>query len=193
MAGTIYGQTTHFVFKPNTGSNMTVMVPRAINPTINGAALHKGDEIGIFTTGGLCVGACVWPDTGNIAITVWGWDSVNTAVICAGAREGDLLEYRIWNKSAEIPAAASYSNTLPCYSVTGTYSRDGIAVLSSLTAVSTVLPAYTGTMPTRSVPAKLTGPLNLTCYDLRGRSLPATAEGAYIRVSEAGNLIRMLR
>ncbi len=193
MAGMIFGQTTHFVFKANTGSNMTVMVPRAINPTINGTALLPGDEIGIFTTGGLCVGAGVWPYTGNIALTVWGWDSVNAAVVCAGARDGDPLEYRMWNKSAEIPAAASYSNSLPCYSVTGAYSNNGIAVLSSLAAVSIVLPAYTGTMPVRNVPAIATGTVNLKCCDLRGRLLPATAGGTFMRVSEAGNLITVLR
>ena len=193
MAGMIFGQTTHFTFTAKTGSNMTLMVPRAINPTINGKALQSGDEIGVFTTGGLCVGASVWPDTGNIPLTAWGWDSVDAATVFSGARAGEVLEYRIWNKSAEIPATASYSNSQPFYSATGAYSTNGIAVLSSLTAVSLPQPGYTGTMPAKNTPAKVIGPVNLKCCDLRGRSLPATSESTIIRVSEAGNLIRISR
>ena len=61
ITGVSFGQTpTHFKFTSNTGYNMSVMVPIAINPTINGAALQNGDEIGAFTPGGLCVGAGVW-------------------------------------------------------------------------------------------------------------------------------------
>jgi len=66
----VLGQTTHFLVKANTGNKATVGIPSSINPTICGHTIAVGDEIGVFTPGGLCVGAGEWTGS-NIAITVW--------------------------------------------------------------------------------------------------------------------------
>ncbi|HMD68902.1 MAG TPA: hypothetical protein VKF42_08490, partial [Chitinivibrionales bacterium] len=124
MAGTIYSQ-THFTFTSNTGNNMTVLVQASINPTVNGAAIANGDEIGVFD-GSLCVGASVWTGS-NITVTVWGACLIPAIV---GATVGDTLRYRIWHVSTaqEIPATVTYTSGGPTYSV------NGMAILSSLVA-----------------------------------------------------------
>jgi len=69
---TIFGQTlpTHFLYTANTGNNATIGIQASINPMINGTAIAVGDEIGVFTPEGLCVGAETWTGS-SIAITVW--------------------------------------------------------------------------------------------------------------------------
>ena len=53
--------TVHFTgFTENTGSNLTLVVPTTANPKIGLDPLAAGDEIGVFTPGGLLIGAEVW-------------------------------------------------------------------------------------------------------------------------------------
>jgi hypothetical protein len=120
----------HFTFTSNTGYDMTVIVPLG-SPTFNGAALSAGDEIGAFTPGGLCVGASVWTETDNIPITVWG-DNDQTPAIKDGMAAGETIMYRVWRASvsAEGPATVTYLSGGPGYA------SDGLAILSSLTAVN---------------------------------------------------------
>lgn len=130
---------THFTFTSQTGNNMTVIVRTAINPTINGQPLAKGDEIGVFTPAGLCIGARTWDSVNNRAITVWG-DNDQTPVT-DGIKVGETLSYRIWDSSLaqEVPATATY-DTLPPATARGTYSVNGIAILATLFAPSLPLP-----------------------------------------------------
>jgi uncharacterized repeat protein (TIGR02543 family) len=127
----------HFTFTSSTGNDMTVAVPTSINPTIDGSALENGDEIGVFTPAGLCVGATDWDGVNNKAITVWGDDDQTTET--DGISAGEALNFRVWDasRSLEIPADVSYTTGGPDYSV------GGIAALSSLTA-STYTVTYSG-------------------------------------------------
>ncbi len=124
-------QPTYFTFTENTGNNMTVIVPAAINPLIDGVAIENNDEIGVFTPAGLCVGGVVW-DGANIAITVWGDDNQTTVV--DGIKAGDTLQFRLWDASAdkEYVAAVTYTSGSPDYSV------DGISVLASLASTEPI-------------------------------------------------------
>src|SRR3989339_500251 len=121
-----YGQ-SHFTFTANTGDNMTVLVQAAINPVIDGSAIANGDEIGVFTPAGLCVGAVAWNGV-NTALAVWG-DNDQTVPI-DGCVAGELLSYKVWDASAakEAPVTVAYASGVPDYSV------DGMAVLASLSA-----------------------------------------------------------
>jgi uncharacterized repeat protein (TIGR02543 family) len=120
---------THFAFTSITGNDMTVGVPVSINPTIDGAAPANGDEIGVFTPGGLCVGAVVWNGS-NIAISVHGDDDRTTIV--DGIAAGEQLLFRVWDASLlkEGTATVAFSSGGPNYSV------DGMAVLSLFIAVT---------------------------------------------------------
>jgi len=120
---------THFTFTSNTGNNATVGVPTSANPNIGGTPLAPGDEIGVFTPDGLCVGAVVWEGT-NTAITVWG-DNDQTPEI-DGIRVGEQIYYRVWQSSTnteftQVDVSYSQGN--------GIYAVNGIYVLASLTAV----------------------------------------------------------
>src|SRR3989339_458243 len=123
-----YGQ-SHFTFTANTGDNMTVLVQAAINPAIDGSAIANGDEIGVFTPAGLCVGAVAWNGV-NTALAVWG-DNDQTVPI-DGCVAGELLSYKVWDASAakEAPVTVAYASGVPDYSV------DGMAVLASLSATT---------------------------------------------------------
>jgi hypothetical protein len=123
----VFGRTltTHFLYTANTGNNATVGIPTSINPLINGTAIAVGDEIGVFTPGGLCVGAEVWTGS-NLAITVWG-DNDQTPVV-DGIGAGEQMQFRMWRQSSnkEYPAQVTY--TLG----TSTYAANGIYQLGSL-------------------------------------------------------------
>ncbi len=136
VAAISVGAQTHFTFTSHTGNNMTVIVQTTINPTINGTPLATGDEIGIFTPAGLCVGARVWDSVHNRSITVWG-DNDRTPTIIDGMIVGDTLSYRIWDSSLaqELPATATYDTAAPATAKT-TYAVNGIAILTALFAPS---------------------------------------------------------
>jgi hypothetical protein len=124
---------THFTFTSQTGNNMTVIAQTSINPTINNQPLAKGDEIGVFTPAGLCVGARTWDSINNKAITVWG--DINVTPDTTGMFSGETLSYRIWDSSLalELPATATY-DTLPPATARGTYVVNGISFLATLFA-----------------------------------------------------------
>lgn len=121
--------TEHFQFTSNTGEYATVVVAIDANPRYSdGNPLEKGDEIGVFTTAGLCCGAVVW-DSVNAAISVWG-DNVMTDSL-DGFQEGDTLRFRVWKKSTDIeyPASVTYQTGHPCV-----YTANGLSVLDELIA-----------------------------------------------------------
>ena len=62
-------QTFYFDFISNTGNDANIVIPASISPNVAGVPLSRGDEIGVFTADGLCVGAIVWRGR-NAAIAV---------------------------------------------------------------------------------------------------------------------------
>ena len=134
LAGnSVFSQTTHFLYTANTGNNATIGIPTSINPTIGGVAIAVGDEIGVFTPAGLCVGAAVWTGS-NIAITVWGDNNQTTAV--DGIKAGEQMQFRMWRKSTntEYPAQVTFTQG------TSNYTANGIYQLGSLIVISQLLP-----------------------------------------------------
>jgi len=96
---------THFTYtKTSSSTAMTILIQQSINPTVNGVVLSSGDEIGVFTSAGLCVGAGVWTGTGNISIAVWPDDANTTAI--DGAVTGDSLFFRAWDTSVALEGKA---------------------------------------------------------------------------------------
>ena len=61
----------------NTGINATLVVPANADLHVDGTPVGSGDELGVFTTDGICVGAGIW-NGDNLAITVWGDDVVTS-------------------------------------------------------------------------------------------------------------------
>jgi hypothetical protein len=104
MSGMAQG---HFVFKANTEDNYAIVVQSA---ELNDAPLENGDEIGVFTPTGLCVGASVVGSTSNILITAWQDDSITPAT--DGYRDGEAINYRVWDVSNQIEFAMSATYVL---------------------------------------------------------------------------------
>jgi hypothetical protein len=121
---------THFTFTSNTGNNAIIGIPLAVNPAIGHTPLAAGDEIGVFTPAGLCVGAVMWNGANSVAVTVWE-DNAQTIAI-DGIKGGELIKFRIWRQSSN----TEYSNATVVYATdptgAGTYVSMGIYVLSSL-------------------------------------------------------------
>jgi hypothetical protein len=165
IIGSLAFAQTHFKGVSNTGNNATVAAPASSNPTILGAPLATGDEIGVFTPGGLCVGSVVWEAGKNAAIIVWG-DNDQTPEI-DGMRAGETLRFCLWRESSRL----GYSDVSATFSSgDGLYSPNGIYVLSSLSANAAVLPAP----PILSSPATgvtgLTSKPRLAWYTVCGAS-----------------------
>jgi len=121
--------TEHFQFTSGTGENATVVITTDTNPSYSdGAALENGDEIGVFTTNGLCCGAVVWEGV-NTAIPLWADNSQTDSL--DGFRTGDTLFYHVWKKNADVEylASVSYREGNPVV-----YQANGISVLTNLVA-----------------------------------------------------------
>jgi len=121
----------HFTFASNTGESYSVVID---NATLDGNQLTNGDEIGVFTPAGLCVGAAVWDGTTPLALTAWADDSQTNDV--DGYNSGDKMFFRIWDASAG--TNADYAAT-PTYSAgNGNFGDGAFAHLSLLEAVTSL-------------------------------------------------------
>ncbi len=115
----------------NTGSSATIAVVVDINPTINGVLFEPGDEVGVFTTEGLCSGrGVVWSGVSNHAISPRGNNMMTDEK--DGFYEGETIYYRVWQRSTN----TVFDNVAVTYEMgNGLYQHSGIYVLASLNAV----------------------------------------------------------
>jgi hypothetical protein len=117
-----------------TGNNAVVAILLATSPSINGIPLSLGDEIGAFTSDGLCCGACMWDGMQNVALTIWG-DNDLTAVK-DGMLPGDTIEYKFWRiatgKEYDVNEIGYESG--PSLSTDGRYRINGLYVLQFASA-----------------------------------------------------------
>jgi hypothetical protein len=98
--------TRHFRFTSQTGENYAILIRSA---TLNGVPLAGGDEIGVFTPAGLCVGAVVVTTTGNLGLTAWE-DDPQTADTTDGYENDESMSFRFWHVATqtELNATATY-------------------------------------------------------------------------------------
>jgi hypothetical protein len=125
----LFGQ-QHFSWTKYTGNNATIAVLLSTEISVNGSSLQPGDEIGVFTPGGLCVGGIVWNADKNEPLTVWGNNEMTP--VKDGIDVGEIIHFRVWlaheNIEYEIVAIEYESGD-------GIYKVNGLYVLRSLTAV----------------------------------------------------------
>jgi len=109
----------------NTGGNAVLLIPAGIPVSIAGESLEPGDEIGVFSPGGICCGAGNWEGV-SLAVTVWGDDSQTGEI--DGFLEGEPLVLKVWDVSAgrEYVARAAFENS------DGKYRSDGVYVAAGL-------------------------------------------------------------
>ncbi|MFQ5674350.1 MAG: T9SS type A sorting domain-containing protein [bacterium] len=124
----------HFTYTSNTGESYSVVID---NATLDGNQLTNGDEIGVFTPAGLCVGAAVWDGTTPLALTAWADDSQTNDV--DGYKNGEKMLFKIWDGSTgtqdDYPATPTYS------AGNGNFGDGAFARISLLAAVTSVTQA----------------------------------------------------
>jgi hypothetical protein len=112
-------QEPHFSFAKNTGDSYSIVID---DVRLDHLLLQPGDEIGLFTDKGLCVGAVIWPQTLPVGLVAWADNSQTTEY--DGFRSTDLIVFHIWDVAAqkEYPVIANYSMG-DGYFGSGIYSR----------------------------------------------------------------------
>jgi hypothetical protein len=115
----LFSQTTStfYKFTTNTGINHIIGLPANLNPNINGTALAAGDEIGVFTNKGLCVGGVVW---NGVATSIVAWaDNPQTPAV-DGFVDGNMY-FRIYSKKVkkEYYATVEYSQPPAAFTTNG--------------------------------------------------------------------------
>jgi len=87
----------YFTFRANTEDSYAIVVASA---SINGADVQIGDEIGVFTPAGLCVGATViTQQASNLLLTAWQDDSFTPQK--DGYLDGETMTFRVWDVSSQ--------------------------------------------------------------------------------------------
>ena len=130
LAGIIpQNPSNHFTFTANTGDSYSIVIDTV---TWNGSPLNNGDEVGVFTPAGLCVGASVWDGNTPLALTAWGDDTQTTTV--DGYVNGEQMSFKIWrlNNNTEYSATATYTQG------NGNFGDGFLAHISELTTSSTI-------------------------------------------------------
>jgi len=125
----------HFHFPTNTGDNATVIIPLNSKPMYwDGKPLNPGDEIGVFTSDGLCCGAAIW-NASTLALPIWG-DDAQTEVV-DGLRQGESLHIRVFSSADEraYPASITFEQA-----AAGEYAQNGIFIVKNLRIESASAP-----------------------------------------------------
>ncbi|MBN1291964.1 MAG: T9SS type A sorting domain-containing protein [Candidatus Latescibacteria bacterium] len=115
----------HFLCVPYTDNNASILITDAICPSMAGASLTNGDEIGVFTEDGICAGCGTWEGK-NLVITVWGNDAQTPEK--DGIKSGETYRFKIWDSESceEYNACASYASGSDQYTV------NDLVILSAL-------------------------------------------------------------
>ncbi len=127
---------SHFTFTSPTQESYSIVVD---NATLDGTQLTNGDEVGVFTPAGLCVGASLWDGTTPLGLTAWADDSQTPGVV-DGYKSGEKMSFRIWDASTgsndDYTAKATYSFGSGNFG-DGAYAR--ISLLAAVTSVTQAL------------------------------------------------------
>ena len=86
----------YYDFINNSDNNHIVVIPNVADPKIGTESLAIGDEIGVFTPSGTCVGGVKWEGI-STTITVYGYSQQSNP---NGAKPGDEIIFRVWEKSS---------------------------------------------------------------------------------------------
>ena len=97
-----FTQTTHFNYSENTGETYSIVVNSV---ELSGKLPEVGNEIGVFTSSGLCVGAGVWQ--GEI-LGIAAWQDDDRTKVLDGFQVGEQMVFKLWdisdNKEIELSA-----------------------------------------------------------------------------------------
>ncbi len=121
-------------FTDNTGNNAVIVIPKNINPRINGRDILPGDAIGVFYLSQgqyKSAGYEIWEGQ-NLAITVWGDDDQTTIKDGYAVNEKYILKLWDSRQSKEFFAETTFSSGPDKYTI------NGYSILGMLNSVETV-------------------------------------------------------
>jgi len=121
-------QPGHFKFTANTGENYAILIQAA---RLNGASLAVGDEVGAFTSSGLCVGATILADTTQIPLIAWADEPETPSV--DGYANGDTIRFRFWDASQSLEIEARPDSF---WAGNGTFGFGALARINMLFAIA---------------------------------------------------------
>ena len=103
---TINNSPQHFIPCVKTGESYSIVAQLA---DLNDLQVKFGDEIGIFTESGLCVGAGVLGSANICGIAAWADDERTTKI--DGYKNGEGIFFKYWNKETnkEIPLQTNFT------------------------------------------------------------------------------------
>jgi hypothetical protein len=121
-------------FTENTGTDATIVVPKNINPQINGRDILSGDGIGAFYLDEgeyKCAGYVIWEGQ-NAAFTVWGDDTQTEEK--DGFATDEKYRIKLWDSRAE----EEFFTQVTFGSGPDYFESDGYSVLGYLSSVETI-------------------------------------------------------
>jgi hypothetical protein len=112
----------HYRSVEATGNNSTVLfIPDNGNSSLK-ELLSAGDELAVFDTAGLCVGAGIW-NSSNLALAVWGDDQLTQSL--DGMKDGGIFEGRLWDNETGL----EYSLNLSSVGGPLSFEQNGLTVI----------------------------------------------------------------
>ncbi|MCF8371343.1 MAG: T9SS type A sorting domain-containing protein [Bacteroidales bacterium] len=169
-------QPVYYALPLPTDNNMTLGIPE----TAFDALPMMGDEIGVFDSHGLLVGAGVYTG-GNTAITLWGDDDLTPEP--DGLIIGNDYSIRIWDGESEKQVSVeSWAEG------NGQYEENSIQIVGKLASLSSELTAirlYQNIPNPFSANARISfflpeeSEITLTVFDILGNEIEVLAKGSY--------------
>ena len=173
---------THFTFT-STSTSASVAIP-AGTASIAGIPLTIGDEIGVFTPGGVCAGAGVCDASGATGFSAFQSETnpLPPPTNLPGFNNGDAMSFRVWSKSRN----KEFSNVSVSYSVgNGIYGPGRFYVLSSLNVLPGPAAKYILSTSNAS-PIAGTG-VTITAQLADADDLPVSTAGKVVTWSKTGS------
>lgn len=112
----------HFEFDINQGNHSLLILESRINDEF----VDAGDEVGVFTPGGVCSGAWVYEEAGDVSVGIAAWGDDQDQGGINGFRNGEAFAFRFWDHQTNLEIAAE-----PEY-ISGpqAYERDAFTLLN---------------------------------------------------------------
>jgi hypothetical protein len=168
----IVAASRHFHPVAYTGDSYSVLINQ-----IDGCSLQPGDEIGLFTENGICVGGAAWTGAGVIALSAWEDDP--TTLVMDGYKPGDKMVFKIWqNKNqTELDVIAHFSQGDGAYA-SGEYAAIDLAIqtLPQGYALEQNYPNPFNPETSISFTLAENGPTQLLIYTLAGQEIRRLAD-----------------
>jgi len=164
---------SHFHFTSQTGDFHPILLT-SLN--IEGIVNESGDEIGVLTSEGLCIGAAVFEEERFIGLAAWKDDT--TSVEIDGYREDDIFylrywdanrEVEIWQDSLNIFSDLDITDEEPSFSVHDLSIGDPLVVTPTTFAVNQNYPNPFNSITEISYSLPFTADIHISVYDVAGR------------------------